>query len=149
MWQQREFSLQARPRGFHLITDEVTAKLPELRSCGVGLLHLWLLHTSASLTINENADPAVRRDFERFFNRLVPQVDRGFVDRNAEGYEHNDEGPDDLPAHFKASLLGCQVTLPIRAGRLALGTWQGIYLGEHRDHGGSRRVLATLQGETL
>lgn len=149
MWQQREFSLQARPRGFHLISDEVTAKLPELRSCGVGLLHLWLLHTSASLTINENADPAVRRDFERFFNRLVPQVDSGLVDRNAEGYEHNDEGPDDLPAHFKASLLGCQVTLPVRAGRLALGTWQGIYLGEHRDHGGSRRVLATLQGEAL
>jgi len=149
MWQQREFSLQARPRGFHLISDEVTAKLPELRSCGVGLLHLWLLHTSASLTINENADPAVRRDFERFFNRLVPQVDSGLVDRNAEGYEHNDEGPDDLPAHFKASLLGCQVMLPVRAGRLELGTWQGIYLGEHRDHGGSRRVLATLQGEAL
>lgn len=149
MWQQREFSLQARPRGFHLITDEVTAKLPELRSCGVGLLHLWLLHTSASLTINENADPAVRRDFERFFNRLVPQVDSGFVDRHTEGYEHNDEGPDDLPAHFKASLLGCQLTLPIRAGRLALGTWQGLYLGEHRDHGGPRRVLATLQGEAL
>ena len=149
MWQQREFSLQARPRGFHLITDEVAAKLPELRSCGIGLLHLWLQHTSASLTINENADPAVRRDFERFFNRLVPQVGSGFVDRNAEGYEHNDEGPDDLPAHFKASLLGCQLTLPIRAGRLALGTWQGIYLGEHRDHGGPRRVLATLQGEAL
>ena len=149
MWQQREFSLQARPRGFHLISDEVTAKLPELRSCGVGLLHLWLLHTSASLTINENADPAVRRDFERFFNRLVPQVDSGLVDRNAEGYEHNDEGPDNLPAHFKASLLGCQVMLPVRAGRLELGTWQGIYLGEHRDHGGSRRVLATLQGEAL
>jgi secondary thiamine-phosphate synthase enzyme len=146
MWQQREFSLQARPRGFHLVTDEVTAKLPELRSCRVGLLHLWLLHTSASLTINENADPAVRRDFERFFNRLAPQADGSHADS---GYEHNDEGPDDLPAHFKASVLGCQLTLPITAGQLALGTWQGIYLGEHRDYGGPRRVLATLQGEPL
>ena len=150
MWQQREFSLQARPRGFHLVTDEVLAKLPELRSYRVGLLHLWLSHTSASLTINENADPAVRRDFERFFNRLVPQGDNGVADKGANGeYEHNDEGPDDLPAHFKASLLGCQLTLPITAGQLALGTWQGIYLGEHRDFGGARRVLATLQGEAL
>jgi secondary thiamine-phosphate synthase enzyme len=150
MWQQREFSLQARPRGFHLVTDEVTAKLPELRGYRVGLLHLWLLHTSASLTINENADPAVRRDFERFFNRLVPQAGSGFADRDVDsGYEHNDEGPDDLPAHFKASLLGCQLTVPITAGQLAMGTWQGIYLGEHRDHGGPRRVLATLQGEVL
>ncbi|GLK87549.1 hypothetical protein GCM10017655_06110 [Pseudomonas turukhanskensis] len=150
MWQQRQFSLQARPRGFHLVTDEVLAKLPELRSYRLGLLHLWLLHTSASLTINENADPAVRRDFERFFNRLVPQAGSAFADsRNDDDYEHNDEGPDDLPAHFKASLLGCQITLPISAGRLALGTWQGIYLGEHRDHGGPRRVLATLSGEAL
>lgn len=150
MWQQREFTLQARPRGFHLVTDEVLGKLPELRRYRVGLLHLWLLHTSASLTINENADPAVRRDFERFFNRLVPQADSPMADTEAHaGYEHNDEGPDDLPAHFKASLLGCQLTLPITAGRLALGTWQGIYLGEHRDHGGARRVLATLSGETL
>jgi secondary thiamine-phosphate synthase enzyme len=101
--------------------------------------HVWLQHTSASLTINENADPAVRRDFERFFNRLVPQ--------GRDGYEHDDEGPDDLPAHFKASLLGCQLTLPVTNGRLALGTWQGIYLGEHRDAGGSRKVLVTLQGE--
>ncbi len=149
MWQQREFSLQSRPRGFHLVTDEVLGKLPELRSYRLGLLHLWLLHTSASLTINENADPAVRRDFERFFNRLVPQDANDFADRGAGGYEHNDEGPDDLPAHFKASLLGCQLTIPIRDGQLATGTWQGIYLGEHRDHGGSRRVLATLQGEAL
>ena len=103
------------------------------------LLHLWLQHTSASLTINENADPAVRRDFERFFNSLVPQGRAGF--------EHNDEGPDDLPAHFKASLLGCQLSLPVKAGRLAMGTWQGVYLGEHRDHGGARKVLATLHGD--
>lgn len=139
MWQQTLITLRARPRGFHLVTDELLAQLPRLRECRVGLLHLWLQHTSASLTVNENADPAVRRDLERFFNRLVPQ--------GADGFEHNDEGPDDLPAHFKASLLGCQVTVPVTSGRLATGTWQGIYLGEHRDHGGARRVLATLYGE--
>lgn len=139
MWQQTLITLRARPRGFHLVTDELLAQLPRLRECRTGLLHLWLQHTSASLTINENADPAVRRDFERFFNRLVPQ--------DMDGFEHNDEGPDDLPAHFKASLLGCQVTVPVTSGRLATGTWQGIYLGEHRDHGGARRVLATLYGE--
>ncbi|WP_444815295.1 secondary thiamine-phosphate synthase enzyme YjbQ [Stutzerimonas frequens] len=138
MWQQTLITLRARPRGFHLITDEVLGALPELRRCQVGLLHLWLRHTSASLTINENADAAVRRDFERFFNRLVPQGE--------EGYEHDYEGPDDLPAHFKASLLGCQLSLPVRAGRLALGTWQGIYLGEHRDQGGARQIVATLHG---
>ncbi|WP_459743537.1 secondary thiamine-phosphate synthase enzyme YjbQ [Pseudomonas sp. 3A(2025)] len=139
MWQQSRITLRARPRGFHLVTDEIIAGLPGLSGCRVGLLHLWLQHTSASLTVNENADPAVRRDFERFFNRLVPQ--------GVAGHEHNDEGPDDLPAHFKASLLGCQVVLPVSAGRLALGTWQGVYLGEHRDHGGARRLLATLQGD--
>lgn len=139
MWQQTLITLRPRPRGFHLITDELQAALPELRRCEVGLLHLWLRHTSASLTVNENADGAVRRDFERFFDRLAPQGEQG--------YEHDYEGPDDLPAHFKASLLGCQLSVPVTAGRLALGTWQGIYLGEHRDHGGSRRVLATLQGE--
>ncbi|BBP62279.1 hypothetical protein PHLH4_58690 [Pseudomonas sp. St316] len=139
MWQQTLITLRARPRGFHLVTDELLAGLPELQACRVGLLHLWLQHTSASLTINENADPAVRRDFERFFNRLIPQ---GTAD-----YEHNDEGLDDLPAHFKASVLGCQISLPVTAGRLALGTWQGVYLGEHRDHGGARKVLATLYGD--
>ena len=141
MWRQTLITLRPRSRGFHLVTDEVLAALPDLARCRVGLLHLLLQHTSASLTLNENADPSVRRDFERFFNRLVPQ-DEG-------GYEHDYEGPDDLPAHFKASLLGCQLTLPVSAGRLALGTWQGIYLGEHRDHGGPRKVLATLQGEAL
>jgi secondary thiamine-phosphate synthase enzyme len=139
MWQQTLITLRARPRGFHLVTDEIVAGLRELRECRIGLLHVWLQHTSASLTVNENADPAVRRDFERFFNRLVPQ--------GRDGYEHDDEGPDDLPAHFKASLLGCQLTLPVTNGRLALGTWQGIYLGEHRDAGGPRKVLVTLQGE--
>ena len=141
MWKQTLITLRPRSRGFHLVTDEVLAALPDLARCRVGLLHLLLQHTSASLTLNENADPSVRRDFERFFNRLVPQGERG--------YEHDYEGPDDLPAHFKASLLGCQLTLPVSAGRLALGTWQGIYLGEHRDHGGPRKVLATLQGEAL
>ncbi len=138
MWQQTLITLRARPRGFHLISDEVLGALPELRRCQVGLLHLWLRHTSASLTINENADAAVRRDFERFFNRLVPQGE--------EGYEHDYEGPDDLLAHFKASLLGCQLSLPVNTGRLALGTWQGIYLGEHRDQGGARQIVATLHG---
>lgn len=141
MWQQTLISLRARPRGFHLVTDELLANLPELRDYRVGLLHLWLQHTSASLTVNENADPSVRRDFERFFNRLVPQGEGG--------YEHDYEGPDDLPAHFKSSLLGCQLMLPIQEGRLALGTGQGIYLGEHRDHGGVRRVVATLNGEAI
>ena len=139
MWQQTLITLRAKPRGFHLVTDEIIAGLRELRECRIGLLHVLLQHTSASLTVNENADPAVRRDFERFFNRLVPQ--------GRDGYEHDDEGPDDLPAHFKASLLGCQLTLPVTNGRLALGTWQGIYLGEHRDAGGARKVLVTLQGE--
>lgn len=138
MWQQTIITLRPRPRGFHLVTEELLAALPELRQYEVGLLHLWLKHTSASLTVNENADAAVRRDFERFFNRLVPQ--------GASGYEHDYEGPDDLPAHFKASLLGCQLSVPVRDGVLALGTWQGIYLGEHRDHGGPRQVLATLNG---
>lgn len=138
MWQQTLITLRPKPRGFHLVTDELLAGLPELRQYRTGLLHLWLRHTSASLTVNENADGAVRRDFERFFNRLVPQGEGG--------YEHDQEGPDDLPAHFKASLLGCQLSLPICAGRLALGTWQGVYLGEHRDQGGARQVLATLHG---
>lgn len=140
MWLQRLITLRPRARGFHLVSEELQAGLPELRHYRVGILHLWLQHTSASLTINENADSAVRRDFERFFDRIVPQ--------DEQGYEHNDEGADDLPAHFKSSLLGCQLSLPITSGQLALGTWQGIYLGEHRDRGGARRVLATLHGET-
>lgn len=138
MWRQTIITLRPRPRGFHLITDELLEHLPELRECTAGLLHLWLRHTSASLTINENADGAVRRDIELFFNRLVPQ--------GQPGYEHDYEGPDDLPAHFKSSLLGCEVSLPVQDGRLALGTWQGVYLGEHRDQGGARQVLATLHG---
>ncbi len=140
MWLQREIALEARSRGFHLITTEVVEALPELASCETGLLHLLLKHTSASLTINENADPDVRGDFERFIVRAVPE--------NEPYYEHNDEGPDDLPAHIKSSLLGAELTLPVTGGRLNLGTWQGIYLGEHRTRGGSRRLLATLWGES-
>lgn len=141
MWQQKVIRLRAKPQGFHLVTDEVLNALPELSRYRVGLLHLWLRHTSASLTVNENADPAVRRDFQRFFDRLVPE--------EARNYEHRDEGPDDLPAHFKSSLLSVQLLLPVSDGRLALGTWQGIYLGEHRRHAGERSIVATLQGEIL
>ncbi|WP_026471474.1 secondary thiamine-phosphate synthase enzyme YjbQ [Alkanindiges illinoisensis] len=138
-WQQKEISLKARPRGFHLVTHEIVQQLPELAQFELGLLHLWIQHTSASLSINENADPDVRLDFESFFNRLVPEGESD--------YRHNDEGPDDLPAHFKTSLLGCELTIPIRQGRLRMGTWQGIYLGEHRDQAGSRQIVATLQGQ--
>ena len=141
MWLQREIRLRSRERGFHLVTDEIVRQLPELARIQVGLAHLFIQHTSASLTINENADPTVRQDFESLFNRLVPQ-DEPY-------YRHNYEGSDDLPAHIKSSLLGSSLLLPIRQGALALGTWQGIYLGEHRDHGGSRRLIVTLQGERL
>jgi secondary thiamine-phosphate synthase enzyme len=138
MWTQRELALEPRPRGFHLITREVVGQLPELADLRIGLLHLHILHTSASLTLNENASPDVRRDFESWANAAVPE---GFA------WTHTDEGDDDMPAHIKASLMGFSVTLPISGGRLALGTWQGIYLGEHRDRGGARRLIATLSGE--
>jgi secondary thiamine-phosphate synthase enzyme len=139
MWLQREIRLDPRPRGFHLVTAEVTSALPELRDVRAGLLHLFIRHTSASLTLNENASPDVRRDFEAWFNRAVPE--------DAPYWTHTDEGPDDMPAHIKASLLGPSLSLPVNGGRLALGTWQGIYLCEHRDRGGSRSLLATLHGE--
>ncbi|MBV0933668.1 secondary thiamine-phosphate synthase enzyme YjbQ [Marinobacterium weihaiense] len=139
MWYQTTITLQPRARGFHLITDEIEQALPELRQVRTGLLHLLLQHTSASLTLNENADPTVRADFEAFFNRAIPE--------NEPYYQHTYEGPDDLPAHFKSSLLGVSLMLPVQQGELALGTWQGIYLGEHRNRGGRRRILATLQGE--
>lgn len=139
MWLQKEVQLRPRSRGFHLVTQEILAELPELRQVSVGLLHVFIQHTSASLTINENADPTVRQDFESHFNRAVPE-DQPY-------YLHNDEGSDDLPAHIKASLLGSSVSLPIKSGRLNVGTWQGIYLCEHRNHGGSRRLVLTLQGE--
>lgn len=138
MWLQRELRLQARPRGFHLVTGEIVAGLPEIGEVKVGLLHLLLKHTSASLTLNENASPEVRRDMADWFDTAVPEGGRLWT--------HTLEGPDDMPAHVKASLLGPTLTLPIADGRLALGTWQGIYLGEHRDRGGSRSVVATVWG---
>jgi secondary thiamine-phosphate synthase enzyme len=139
MWAQREITLDARPRGFHLVTREIASALPELGGLRVGLAHLHILHTSASLTLNENASSDVRRDFATWFDAAVAE-DFG-------GWTHTAEGPDDMPAHIKASLLGPSLTLPVRDGRLALGTWQGIYLCEHRDHGGPRRLVATLSGE--
>jgi secondary thiamine-phosphate synthase enzyme len=138
VWAQREIRLDPLPRGFHLITREVVAALPELAQVRVGLLHLFLRHTSASLTLNENASPEVRRDFAAFFDRAVPE--------QAAYWTHTLEGPDDMPAHIKASLLGPSLSLPIADGRLALGTWQGVYLCEHRDRGGARSLLATLWG---
>ncbi|MCG9790128.1 secondary thiamine-phosphate synthase enzyme YjbQ [Vibrio mediterranei] len=139
MWQQKTLYLNAKARGFHLITDEIEQQLPQLKDYSVGLLHLFIQHTSASLTLNENADPTVRSDMESHFNRYVPE--------NAPYYKHTYEGSDDMPAHIKSSLLGASVTIPISQGQLALGTWQGIYLGEHRNFGGERRVIATLQGQ--
>jgi secondary thiamine-phosphate synthase enzyme len=139
MWIQREIRLEPRPRGFHLVTREVLGALPELADMRVGLLHLLIAHTSASLALNENASPDVRRDFESWFNHAVPE--------GAPYWTHTLEGSEDMPAHVKAALLGPTLTLPVSAGRLALGTWQGIYLCEHRNRGGSRSVVATLWGE--
>ena len=140
MWVQREIRLPPVARGFHLVHREVVGALPEIGDVGVGLLHLLIRHTSASLALQENADPSVRRDFETWFNQAVPE--------DAPYWTHTLEGSDDMPAHIKASLLGPTLTLPISSGRLALGTWQGIYLCEHRDSGGSRSLVATLWGET-
>ncbi len=139
MWLQKEIELSAKQRGFHLVTDEILRQLPELKQYSIGLAHIFIQHTSASLTINENADVTVRQDFESYFNRVAPE--------NEPYYRHIYEGSDDLPAHLKASLLGNSVTLPISDGRLNLGMWQGIYLGEHRNHGGGRRLVVTLQGD--
>ncbi|MCF7514314.1 secondary thiamine-phosphate synthase enzyme YjbQ [Pseudoalteromonas sp. L23] len=138
-WTQKQIILKPRKRGFHLVDDEIISQLPELHDYRLGLLHLFIQHTSASLTINENADPTVRMDMESHFNHFVPQ--------RQSYYRHDYEGDDDMPAHIKSSTLGCEVTIPISEGRLRLGTWQGIYLGEHRDHGGARRVIVTLQGD--
>jgi len=131
VWVQRQIGLEPRPRGFHLITREVIDALPELAQLRVGLLHLLIQHTTASLALNENASPEVRRDFETYFNTIVPE--------QTNMWTHTLEGPDDMPSHIKAALLGPTLTLPISSGRLALGTWQGIYLCEHRNRGGSRR----------
>jgi len=139
MWQQKVIRLAPRARGFHLVTAEILQQLPELAGYRCGLLHLFIQHTSASLTINENADPSVRHDMEAHLHRMVPEL--------APYFRHTLEGPDDMPAHIKASLLGAALTLPVQNGRPALGTWQGIWLGEHREHGGARQIVATLSGE--
>jgi secondary thiamine-phosphate synthase enzyme len=139
VWIQRQITLRARPRGFHLVTEEVVSAVPELSSIRVGLALVFMQHTSASLTVNENASPDVRRDFATWFDRAVPD--------GADYFAHRLEGPDDMPAHIKSSLTGTSVTLPVSDGRLALGTWQGIYLCEHRDDGGARRLIVTAFGE--
>jgi secondary thiamine-phosphate synthase enzyme len=139
MWVQRAIRLPPVPRGFHLVTREVLGALPELRDMAVGMLHLLIQHTSASLTLSENASPDVRRDFETWFDQAVPD--------GAPYWTHTLEGDDDMPAHIKAALLGPSLTLPVSGGRPALGAWQGIYLCEHRDHGGARSVVATAWGE--
>ena len=138
MWTQREIRLEPRPRGVHLVTREVVAALPELGEVRVGLCHLLLQHTSASLTLNENASPDVRVDLRSWLDTVVPE---------RFPWTHTLEGPDDMPAHVKAALTGPELTLPVRDGRLALGTWQGIHLCEHRDHGGARTLVATVWGE--
>jgi secondary thiamine-phosphate synthase enzyme len=139
MWLQKEITLKARARGFHLVTDEILSQLPELKGFKIGMMTVFIKHTSASLTINENAAPDVRVDFESFFNHAVPEKEPY--------YRHLDEGSDDMPAHLKASILGCSLTMPITNGRLNLGVWQGIYLCEHRNHGGSRKIVVTINGE--
>lgn len=136
---QEMLRLPAKRRGFHLITAEVLRAVPQIREMRVGMMQVFIQHTSASLTVNENADPTVRVDFETYFNKAVPE--------NDPDYEHDYEGADDMPAHLKASLLGCSVLLPVRNGQPALGTWQGIYLCEHRDEGGPRQLVITLWGE--
>ena len=139
MWLHKRITLTPKPRGFHLVTDEVLAQCPEITQIETGLVHFLLQHTSASLSLNENADSSVRRDLESHFEVIAPE--------NAPYYEHTLEGADDMPAHIKSGLLGCELTLPIRQGRLVLGTWQGLILGEHRDWGGSRTLIMTIQGE--
>jgi secondary thiamine-phosphate synthase enzyme len=140
VWIQRQITLGSRPRGFHLVTDEVVGGVPELRELRVGIVTVFMQHTSASLTLNENASPDVRRDFAAWFDRAVPD--------GAEYFAHTLEGADDMPAHLKSSLTGSSLVLPVADGRLALGTWQGIYLCEHRDRGGPRRVVVTRVATT-
>jgi len=139
MWTQHTVTLEPHPRGFHLITDAVRDAVPDLGSFRVGLAHVFIQHTSASLTLNENASPDVRGDFERHMNQMVPE--------NQPYYEHTLEGSDDMPAHIKASLMGSGLSIPVRDGDFAFGTWQGIYLCEHRNHGGRRHLVVTITGE--
>lgn len=139
-WRQTTVRLDPKPRGFHLVTDQILEQGPQLDDLRVGLLHVFIQHTSASLTINEDAAPAVRDDMERHFNEMVPE--------NQAYYKHTVEGPDDMPAHIKASMLDTSLSIPIQNGAPAFGTWQGIYLNEHRNNGGSRSVVVTVYGET-
>lgn len=139
MWFQKEITLSPKSRGFHLITNEITSKLDKLSDIKTGVAHIFIKHTSAGLTINENADPSVRRDFETHFNRMVPE--------DMSMFEHTLEGADDMTSHLKSSILGHSVTIPISNGRLNLGTWQGVYLCEHRNRGGSRRLVVSLHGD--
>ena len=139
MWYQKEIILPVFPRGFHIIMDNILEEIPEIRDISSGLLHLFIKHTSASLTINEDADPTVRADFETHFNTMVPE--------NAPYYRHTIEGSDDMPAHLKSAILGASLNIPISEGKLNLGVWQGIYLCEHRDHGGNRKIVLTINGE--
>ncbi len=138
-WYQKEISLGSKKRGFHLVTDEILRQIPEIRNINRGMANIFIKHTSASLSINENADPTVRIDMETHFNKLAPE--------NAPYYEHDTEGSDDMPAHLKSVLLGCSLNIPITNGELNLGIWQGIYLCEHRNRGGNRRIVITLYGD--
>ena len=139
MWIQKEISLPAKPRGFHLITNEILNSIPVTKTIKYGLLHIFIKHTSASLTINENAEPSVRTDFESHFNHMVPEDQLYYI--------HTMEGSDDMPAHLKSSILGSSISIPITDGKLNLGTWQGIFLCEHRNRGGSRRLIVTIHGD--
>ena len=139
MWYQKEIILPVFPRGFHIIMDNILEEIPEIRDISSGLLHLFIKHTSASLTINEDADPTVRADFETHFNIMAPE--------NAPYYRHTIEGSDDMPAHLKSAILGASLSIPISIGKLNLGVWQGIYLCEHRNHGGNRKIVLTINGE--
>lgn len=139
MWLQKEIILKSREKGFHLVTDEILTHLPEIKDIRIGLINILLQHTSASLSLNENADPDVRTDFKNYFNELVPENKKYFI--------HTSEGPDDMPAHIKSSLLGNSISIPLTDGQLNLGIWQGIYLCEHRNFGGNRKLLVTINGE--
>ena len=139
MWIQKEISLNPRPRGFHLITNEILQNIQEIGDISIGTMEIFIKHTSASLTINEDADPTVREDFETHMNKIVPE--------NAPYYQHTIEGPDDMPAHLKNSILGSSLTIPITNGKLNLGTWQGIYLCEHRNNANKRKIVITINGE--
>lgn len=141
MWWQKQIQLNARERGFHLVTEEILRQIPELSTVHIGVVNIFIQHTSASLTINENADYTVREDFESFFNKAVPE--------NEPYFKHDYEGSDDMPAHLKSSLLGASLTIPVTNGHLNMGTWQGIYLCEHRNFGGKRRLIITLQGQAV